>query len=334
MPFRARVFGMKALATLACCVLVLALLAGCRAGERRSRDGAPSPRPADQASKVALKASGCGVVASAGTSEQSIQSGGLGRTFRLHVPKGYDANRPTPLVLNFHGFASNGRDQEGYSHMTAQADASGFITVAPDGTNDPPRWHIYGLREPGFVDDYAFVRELIDHLIARLCIDSNRVYATGISNGGGMSSLLGCELDDRIASIAPVAGSPFSAPSCAGKRPVPIVAFHGTEDQLVPFEGGRAGRLGLAAASVRENMRRWAQHNGCDMTLKTQRLAVDVLLESYGGCNAGADVRLYVVEEGGHTWPGAFDVDFLGRTTHAIDATAIAWQFFAEHPKQ
>jgi polyhydroxybutyrate depolymerase len=269
-----------------------------------------------------------------GTKLESMQSGGIERTYRLHVPSGYDASRPTPLVLNFHGFASNAWDQEAYTRMTGQADKSGFVTVAPDGSGEPRRWYIYGRLEPSFVDDYAFTRELIDQLSAQLCIDPARIYATGMSNGGGMSSLLGCELNDPIAAIAPAAGSPYSMPACRGKAPMPIVAFHGTDDRTVPFEGGVAGRLGLAAAGVRENMRRWAEHNGCTMTLKSQRIAFDVLLESYEGCRDGADVRLYVVEGGGHTWPGADDAEFLGHTTHSIDATAIAWQFFAEHPKK
>jgi polyhydroxybutyrate depolymerase len=166
------------------------------------------------------------------------------------------------------------------------------------------------------------------------CIDESRVYAMGISNGGGMTSLLGCRLNDRFAAIAPVAGSPYSELLCSGAGPMPIVAFHGTDDELVPFEGGPGGRLGLPLNAVRDNMLGWARHNGCDLTLQTQRIAEDVVLESYGSCADGADAQLYVVEGGGHTWPGSSrNIRALGTTTRSISATGIAWQFFTEHAK-
>jgi len=236
------------------------------------------------------------------------------------------------LVLNFHGFGGSGRQQETNSHMTDEAERSGFITVAPDGTESPRRWHIYGRLENGYDEDFAFVRELIGHLSASLCIDSGRVYAAGMSNGAGMSSLLGCELNDLIAAIAPVAGT--VVPRCPDGRPVPVIAFHGTDDRLVPFEGGPSGRLGLPGRGVRVNVRQWASHNGCDLTVTSQRVAADVLLESYGGCRDGADVALYVVEGGGHSWPGSYIGSRNGSTTRSIDASALIWQFFAEHPKQ
>jgi polyhydroxybutyrate depolymerase len=262
-----------------------------------------------------------------------MESGGVTRTYRLYVPASYSASKPAAVVLNFHGFGSSAAEQEAYSRMTAMADRAGFITVAPDGTGSPRRWYIYGMFEPGFVDDFAFVDDLLDHLSTTLCIDERRVYATGISNGGGMSSLLGCRLNDRIAAIAPVAGSPFPGAICRGKQPVPAIIFHGTEDSLVPFEGGVGGRLGLALQSVRQNAADWAAHNGCAPAPSVERVAPDVLRESFSGCKRRADVVLYVVEGGGHTWPGAVSVPLLGRTTQSIDATSLIWEFFASHPR-
>ena len=302
----------------------------------RGKGVAPaSPTPVTSvAASLPVGASGCGQPYASGLTLESLTSGGVERTYRLYVPKSYDAAKPTPLVLNFHGFASNAREQEAYSRMPAAADANGFITVAADGTGDPQRWYIYGLFEPGYVDDFAFVRDLLDHLEATLCVDPGRVYATGISNGGGMSSLLACELNDRFAAVAPVAGSPFPESRCQGKKPVSIIAFHGTADQAVPFEGGAGGRLGLALRGVRQNMQDWAGHDGCTSGPSSERVAPDVLRESYSGCQVGADVVLYVVEGGGHTWPGAIDVPTLGRTTHSIDATSLIWEFFAAHPRK
>jgi polyhydroxybutyrate depolymerase len=263
---------------------------------------------------------------------ESLDSGGMRRSYRLYVPTSYDASRPTALVLNFHGFGSNAVGQDVYSRYPQLAEAEGFIVATPDGTNDPQRWYIYGQLEPGYVDDFAFVEALIDHLAGRLCIDLSRVYATGISNGGGMTAQLACRLSGRIAAIAPVAGAPYAESQCRGAGPMPVISFHGTDDQSVPFEGGPGGRLGLPLRAVRDNMRGWAQHNGCDPTLRTQRVAADVVLESYAGCDAGADVQLYVIEGGGHTWPGAErNVPGLGHTTRSISATELSWRFFAAH---
>jgi len=316
-------------ATLVLASLVIALASiGCRGAAR----GRASPSPT---SPSTAQTSGCGTAHGTGSSVEKMRSGGIDRSYRLYVPRTYDQARPAPVVLNFHGFGSNAREQEGYSRISAQSEAAGFIAVTPDGTGNPQRWYIYGRSEPGYVDDFAFVRELLDHLSAPLCLDQSRVYAMGISNGAGMSSLLGCELNDRIAAIAPVAGSPYSDVLCRGKRPMPVIAFHGSDDQLVPFEGGVGGRLGLAVKGVRQNMKDWSGHNGCTAALNTERVAADILRESYSACKDGANVVLYVVEDGGHTWPGAaVDAALLGKTTHSIDATALAWQFFAEHARK
>jgi polyhydroxybutyrate depolymerase len=269
-----------------------------------------------------------------GSTIETLTSSGVERHYRLYVPSSYDASGPLPLVLNFHGFGSNAVEQERYSEVIDVAERHGFIAATPDGTNSPQRWYIYGQLEPGYVDDFDFVDALIDDLMEEYCIDQSRVYAMGISNGGGMTSLLGCRLNSRFAAIAPVAGSPYSSLVCNGAGPMPIVAFHGTDDDLVPFEGGPGGRLGLPINAVRDNMLGWAQHNSCSLDLQTQRIADDVVLESYTGCNAGADVHLYVIESGGHTWPGSSrNIAVLGSTTQSISATEVAWQFFAAHAK-
>ncbi|HLF70641.1 MAG TPA: PHB depolymerase family esterase [Dehalococcoidia bacterium] len=342
---------MRYVLLLACTLAILILLTGCgRARERhenreaaRTQEAASAPAPTADAADVptqgpspaASGSAGCGTEAPSGSSVASIESDGVERSYRLYVPTAYDTRRPTPLVLNFHGLGATALEQERYSGFIEVAEENGFVLVSPQATGTPSEWYLYGPLERGYVDDFAFVGRLIDELSARLCVDSRRVYATGISNGGGMTSLLGCELSDRIAAIAPVAGSPYVERRCDGARPMPVIAFHGTDDPLVPFEAGPDfGDLDIFRFGARNNMRDWAQHNGCDLTLHSERIASDVVLESYGGCSNGADVQLYVIEGGGHTWPGAgVEVNALGKTTHSIDASELIWSFFATHPR-
>jgi polyhydroxybutyrate depolymerase len=294
--------------------------------------GAPPLQP-EVGTPQAAASTGCGKTHQTGLALESMTSGGIERTYRLYVPRSYDAAKRTPLVLNFHGFGSNGLEQEAYSGMTEKADEAGFITVAPDGSASPRRWHIYGMVEASYVDDFAFVESLIDVLSARLCVDPDRIYATGMSNGGGMSAQSGCRLNHRLAAIAPVAGSPYPELPCRGKAPMPAIIFHGTDDRSVPFEGGVGGRLGLALRGVRQNASDWAAHSSCTSGPAVERIAEDVLRESYSSCRNNAEVVLYVIEAGGHTWPGAFDAPNLGRTTKSIDATDLIWDFFESHPR-
>jgi polyhydroxybutyrate depolymerase len=350
----------RSLALLCLFITTALLLTGCaRARERRdarqaasgatatveasaNAPSAPPPSVAPSSDATAESqplatppSSNCGGRTATGSSIETLESDGVQRSYRLYVPSSYQAGVPTALVLNYHGLGSNALEQERYSDFPALADREGFIVATPEGTGQPQEWYLYGPVEAGYVDDFAFTDRLIDEVSAHYCIDASRVYATGISNGGGMTSLVGCVLSDRIAAIAPVAGSPYVEERCRAADPVPIIAFHGTDDPLVPFEPSLGvGRLDLFSAGVRNNMHDWAQHNGCDLTLHTQRVAADVVLESYANCDSGADVELYVIEGGGHTWPGASrDIAALGNTTHSISATTLAWQFFQAHPR-
>jgi polyhydroxybutyrate depolymerase len=299
--------------------------------ELTASPAAPTTAPETAAPPVSNASPGCGQPHAVGESEASFEAEGLTRAYRLFVPASYSPGTATALVLNFHGYRSNAREQETYSRMPEEAEAQGFITVAPEGTGQPQEWWLAGERLPGYVDDFSFTRQLVERLKGELCIDPDRVYATGISNGAAFASLAACKLNDIIAAVAPVAAEPYSDIYCEGKDPVPIIAFHGTDDELVPFEGGNSPR-GLPVNPARENMSGWAAFNGCDPALQTERIASDVVLESYGDCDGGADVQLYVIEGGGHTWPGSHDIPIFGETTHSIDATELMWQFFAAHP--
>jgi polyhydroxybutyrate depolymerase len=191
------------------------------------------------------------------------------------------------------------------------------------------------------VDDVAFTRALLDDLAAAVHVDEDRIFATGMSNGGMMVYRLAAELSDRIAAIAPV-GGPMSIPPGKPSRPVPVVHFHGTEDRLAPFHGGRGeGKSAWSFESVEDSIGAWVRANGCARDPEVETLpdlesdGTKVVRKTYGEGRAGSEVVLYVIEGGGHTWPGGpMDVGALGATTREISANDTMWEFFQRHPRR
>ncbi len=183
----------------------------------------------------------------------TIQSSGIARKYLLYVPKSYDKTKPTPLVISIHGFIEWPAHQMQISHWNKLADEHGFIVVYPSGTGIPLRWDAFP-RAGGGNDglrDVTFISDLIDKLEGDYNIDPTRIYANGLSNGGGMSFLLACKLADRIAAIGGVAGA-YSTPwsECSPSRPVPVIAFHGDADPIVPYEGGTVSRAGFTFPAI------------------------------------------------------------------------------------
>jgi polyhydroxybutyrate depolymerase len=286
-----------------------------------------------------------------GTTVETISTADGVRSYRLHVPPSYTGLDHVPLLLNFHGFGSNANAQEVYSGLSARSDEAdgGFIVVHPEGKQlngtGPQYWNSMRIASPE-PDDVAFIETLLDALESQLCIDTDRIYSTGMSNGGLMSSRLGCSLSSRIAAIAPVAGAvfppaftqPFPNDTCPDTRAVPLISFHGTDDTSVPFNGG-TGTGGLTFRLPIDDevdgpdvMSEWAAHNGCSSGRQKSTLTDEVDVVEYTGCTDGATVRLYIVNGGGHTWPGSFDVPGLGYVTQDISATDLIWEFFQLHP--
>jgi polyhydroxybutyrate depolymerase len=261
-----------------------------------------------------------------GDFDETIQSGGIERTYVLHIPPEYDGRQALPLVLNFHGSGSSGRQQAAYSQFPAKADVEGFIVVSPDGTGQPRHWAIPTV-DP--VDDIAFVNDLLERLESQLCIDGSRIFGAGMSSGAAFSTRLACAIPERIVAIAPVTALVYPV-TCPEGDPVAVIAFHGTHDFCVPFDGGvsRCG-AGLPVPPIRQSARRWASRNVCNPEPAETQLTEHVLALTWSQCAANTSVILYVVEEGGHTWPGAIDVPGLGSTTHEINATDLIWEFFA-----
>jgi polyhydroxybutyrate depolymerase len=258
-----------------------------------------------------------------GDSVRQISVDGQTRVFRLHVPPGYASGRPMPLIVNLHGFNSNAQQAESVSRMSAKADSAAFITAYPEGLGSPQAWHFGSLGEGKA--DVQFIRDLVATLKGEGSIDGRRIYVTGISNGAEMSYRLACDAADLFAAFAPVSGAYQKYGDCNPSRPVPAVAFHGTDDKLLPYQG-----IPPLFLPVRDWAIEWASRNGCGSTPAVAYQKGDVTGETWSGCNQGADVVLYTIAGKGHSWPGS-DMP-AAITTQDIDATDAMWDFFAAHP--
>ncbi|HST24544.1 MAG TPA: PHB depolymerase family esterase [Gaiellaceae bacterium] len=292
---------------------------------------------------IATSASGaCGAFPRDSTTI-SLRQGKVNRTALVHVPTGYTAAKPVPLVLNLHGSGSDVDQQRLFTGMSKTANADGFIVVYPQGSiaegsgfdwNVPGQPLVGGRHVPaGTPDDVAFVNQLVTTLEGSYCIDPKRVYATGFSGGARMTSELGCALSGRIAAIAAVSGLRFPS-DCHATRAIPVLAFHGTADPVDPYNGhGQA----YWTYSVPEAAKRWAARDGCKSTATVAHTAKTVTLTAYGGCKNRATVELYTIAGEGHEWPGGPTLPplytrVLGPQSTAVSANDVMWKFFTAHP--
>ncbi|WP_433555007.1 alpha/beta hydrolase family esterase [Pseudonocardia xinjiangensis] len=282
----------------------------------------PPPRPAQ------TEAAGCrsSPDQQPGTSVlHTIHSGGRDRTYQLHLPKDYSAKRSWPLVLAFHGRGNTGAGTEEFSGLSTLPAVVAYPNgVIGTGDGDRQAWEGAPYAAAG-VDDVAFTGDLLNSLEKTLCIDQQRVYATGKSNGAGFTGLLACRMAGRFAAIAPVAGAFYgqNGTDCHPSRPVPVIEFHGTADATIPY-GGDAAR-GLPA--ITDWAAGWAARDGCRAEPATSSLGADVTQSTWTGCKSGAEVRQVAIAGGGHTWPGAESYSGGGVTTHTIKAQDVLWQF-------
>ncbi len=263
----------------------------------------------------------------------SLTSAGEQRRYLLYVPDAYDPSTPTPLVISIHGFAEWPAHQQQISRWNDLADEQGFLMVYPMGTDYPLRWRAGS--GAGLMQDVTFISDLIDHLEGEYNIDPARIYANGLSNGGGMSFALSCKLSERIAAIGGVAGA-YLLPwdECTPSRPVPSIVFHGTADPIVPFTGGPSRSFDIPFPRIDDWVQKLAAHNGCSSEAQALPGAGDASGMHYSGCDQGADVIYYTIDGGGHTWPGGDPLPewIAGTTSDDIDATRLMWEFFQQHP--
>jgi polyhydroxybutyrate depolymerase len=253
-----------------------------------------------------------------------IDHGGLTRTALLHIPPGYDDGVATPLVVNFHGLSSNAGQQVLFSGMNATADAEGFIVAYPEGVmNSWNAGECCGVAQEQGIDDVGFVRALVEAIEAEACVDPARIFATGMSNGGFMTNRLACEASDLFAAFAPVSAALVTIP-CAPARAIPTMIFNGTQDALVPYDGG-------LFFGAQETFAFWVEASGCEGAPVTTYDEGAATCETFDSCDEGAAVTLCTIEPMGHCWPGNDFCPFPPANSD-IAANDAMWAFFAAHP--
>lgn len=283
----------------------------------------------------------------------TVTVGGIGRTYVTQAPTGTAAGTPLPLVLVFHPYAHQADQFLARTHLAEKGQTAGFVVAAPQGIGAIPVWNV--VQDPTRADDVSFVGAVLDHIGAHSCIDLGRVYAAGMELGGQLVTTLSCELSDRIAAAAVVAGA-YNPDACSNGRPVPVVSFHGTDDGFQRYSGG----LGpasfnfprdpenaslLAAVDIPaavDAAAAWAARNGCSGTPAQTFDPLDEASPDYepGGaarlshsCPDQASVTLYSLVGGGHVWPPGIDESaqpaVYGASNAAVNANDVMWELFS-----
>jgi polyhydroxybutyrate depolymerase len=270
----------------------------------------------------------------------SFLHGGIYRSYRIYVPAINDGSKNVPLIVNMHGLGSNALEQESYGDFRPIADTANFILVHPNGANvvlTTKGWNTFNAIGSG-TNDVDFISKLIDTIAKKYKIDLNRVYATGMSNGGFMSYELACFLSSKIAAIASVTGSMTEErrTSCNATHPTPLMEIHGTSDNVVGYDGTNYLSIIPAFTHIDSLMKYWFTFNGCT-SLATKTILPNV--STADGCTAehyvwnggklGSTVEHYKIIGGGHTWPGASIT--TGVTNQDFNASKEIWRFFSQY---
>ncbi|MBI3502770.1 MAG: T9SS type A sorting domain-containing protein [Bacteroidetes bacterium] len=257
------------------------------------------------------------------------------RSYIVHLPTGYTSSIKYPMIINMHGYTSNASQQEVYSQMDAVADTGKFIVVYPDGVNKA--WNA-GFGTNPSVDDVGFLSMMIDTMKKNFSVDSTKVYSCGLSNGGFMSFRLACELENKIAAIAPVSGlmSDSTRIFCQSICPIPLMYFHGTADGIVNYNGMSPGYV-----SVDSTIKIWVGKDACPQTPFVTNVPdinpadnCTVTKYVYSPGQNNSEVVFFKITNGGHTWPGGVPVPSLGNTNEDINASGEIWNFFRKHSLQ
>jgi poly(3-hydroxybutyrate) depolymerase len=285
-------------------VLATVLVASC--GTSGSRTDPP-------ASATSVEASAPAIRPAPGTHRGTLRSGGRSRTFRVYAPAGFDPSKRLPLVVALHFFPGSGDAMQELAGLDDKADKEQFLVVYPDG-------YLSGFNALvccGDQDDVGFVKAVVDQMVSTWNADPDRVYATGISNGGDMSFKLAVEVTGTFAAIGAVSGGFIGAPAAradyAPKRPVSVITI--------------IGQLDTHYGSFEAGVKTWQERLACKPAA-TKRTAAYTRAASR--CGDGSDVEVYTLPELGHSWPGAA-AGQLADPDAGLRATDVLWSFFAAH---
>jgi polyhydroxybutyrate depolymerase len=244
--------------------------------------------------------------------DDSVVVGGLKRTYRLWVPQTYTGTTPLPIIVNYHGTGGDPQSVDDFSsNLSQKANARNYLVVSPQadkGDSSTVRWSVPGI---GTVpDDVAFTNAMLDKIASEFCVDAKRIYATGFSSGGAMTTWIACSDSDRFAAAVPGGGVNLVDPSCQ-KAPIPMFAYHGTKDQFAFFNGiggnptkpdpANAGKFAFFGG-VEQDMTYWAKGNGCQPNYTDYKIAPDATLRVWPNCAVSTQLLLAI--GGGHTFPG------------------------------
>ena len=259
------------------------------------------------------------------TINDSILINGIYRQFIIYVPSIYKSSQPTPLIFNFHGRNSNAWQQMRYGDFRKIADTANFIILHPQGLQDNSGVTHWSLGHSK-IDDIGFLISLYSYIVSNYNINLDRVYSTGMSNGGYMSYYLACNMSDKITAIASVNGAmgPFMQLNCHPKHPTPILEIHGTDDVIVPFN------------NIINGINYWRDYNNCNLIADTTYIPNSNLEDLstvehivYSNCNNNVSTELFKIINGEHTWPGSKHLK--GVTNYDINASIEIWKFFSRY---
>jgi polyhydroxybutyrate depolymerase len=296
-------------------------------------------------------------------SQEKLTVNDATRNYTVHLPKGYDQEQRYPLVILFHGRNQSAEEMARLTHFNDQADRDSIIAVYPNAEGG--RWN-FGITEPRMyargpyrrrgpwgpppppprqrreeaprqVNDVDFIEQMLDKITKKYPVDTRRVYATGLGEGGFMAIRVGCTLADRVAAIAPVAAAMPKTMTCLPSRPVPMLLMNGTDDPILPHGGGHYKPGLFQILSAEDTAKAWARQNHCAEKPSESKLPSiqkgwkDTKVYTFEGCQDGAQVAQYDVKDGGHTWPGGeqyINAKEIGKASAALNADETIWSFF------
>lgn len=259
------------------------------------------------------------------------------RTYQLHLPLGYNDNESYPLVIALHGGFGAGPQLENQSQLSAKADAEGFIVVYPEGVQNILNIRTWnggsccGYAVNNNIDDVGFISNLIDSLQTDYSVNQSRVYATGMSNGAFLAYKLACELSDKIAAIAPVAGS-MNVEVCNPSRPVPVIQIQSKLDDNIPYLGGNGNGVSNHYNPPLDSVLNvWATTANCTNANDTTYIGNDFTSVIWSDCDCHYQINYYLSEDGGHSWAGGNATGIGDPVSNYISANDLMWDFFEQH---